>query len=318
MHAKTQRIVFFGTPAFAVPCLQAIIDSGREIVQVITQPDKPKGRGKHLAPPAIKVYCQNNAIPYQQPQKIKTEAFYSQLEQLKADIFVVVAFGRIFTPHHLSICPYTLNVHASLLPKWRGASPIQRSLQYGDQHTGISIMQLVEELDAGDVMYQAALDITPNMRFEDLSQQLSKLGAESIVKALDLIDQGKAHFEQQDHDQASFCPPIQVEEAQIDWQNSSLTIHNLIRAFHLWPGAFCSDGQHRIKILHSQLSTPPEHLITEDHYTCGQLMYGKKQLWVKTADAWLEVLEVQMPGKKQVPTQAFLAGYKNKNIAHWQ
>ncbi|HMQ09876.1 MAG TPA: methionyl-tRNA formyltransferase [Oligoflexia bacterium] len=318
MHPKTQRIVFFGTPDFAVPCLQAIIESGRDIVQVITQPDKPKGRGKQLAAPAIKVYCQQQNIPYLQPKKIKTEAFYTQLEQFKADIFVVVAFGRIFTSRHLSICPYTLNVHASLLPKWRGASPIQRSLQYGDQQTGISIMQLVEELDAGDVMYQAAIDIGPNMRFEDLSQQLSSLGAESIVKALDLIDQDKAHFEQQNHAQASFCPPIKVEEAQINWKKPSLDIHNLIRAFHLWPGAFCSDGQNRIKILHSQLSDPPEHLLTQNNYTGGQLIYGKKQLWVKTADAWLEILEVQMPGKKQVPIQAFLAGYKNKNIDRWQ
>lgn len=304
-------IVFFGTPSFAVASLEAILSAGYPVPLVVTQPDREAGRGLKSKTQAVKAFCLERNLPLLQPPKMKDPAFHQKLRDTGAAWFVVAAFGRILPRAILDLPKLTLNVHASLLPRWRGASPIQRAVVAGDAETGISIIRLVEELDAGDVLLKKATLIDPNETSGELEQRLARIGGEAIVETLRLLESNQAVFAPQPRDGITLAPPIDVSEAQLSWALSAAEIHNRIRGFQPWPGAFTHDGTSRMKLLRSRLTdrpcsgTPP-----------GQLLLERKAIFVATGDVWLELLELQREGRGVQTAQQFAQGYRGSPQWH--
>lgn len=299
---KINRIVYFGTPDFAVTPLQTLIQHQKTISLVVTQPDKPTGRGKKMASPAVKVFCDQNKIECIQPTSVKTPEFLDLLKKQNADLFVVAAFGRIL-PQKIMDTALTLNIHASLLPRWRGASPIAQSILHGDSFAGVSIMKIVKELDAGPFMLQKKIPIDQSDDTETLTQKLSAVGSDALMEAIELLESGKAEFIDQDQRQVTFAPLLDVEAAQIDWKKTAKEIQQHIRAYGPNPGAYTSDGVERIKIFKSTLT------LEKTDQEPGTLLRKKKQLLVSANDHWLDILEVQRPGKKKQGIVDFLNGY---------
>lgn len=303
MKIKTSRIIFFGTPDFAVPSLQALIENGYEVPLVVTQPDKPTGRGKKMASPPIKVYCDQQNLHCIQPKRVKNNEFVEALRSQNADLFVVAAFGRLLSQKILDLVPLTLNVHASILPRWRGASPIAQSILHGDSETGVSMMKIVQELDAGPVMLQKKIPIDSMDDTEQLTQKLSQVGGQALIESLQLLNHGKADFVEQDSKKATFAPMLNVEDAKIDWNANAINIQRHIRAYSPNPGAHTFDGTERIKIFKSRV-------LSENAFgKPGTLSRKKKQLMINCKDHMLEILEVQRPGKTRQGIVDFLNGY---------
>ncbi len=299
---KTDRIVFFGTPEFAVPCLDALQKNKQNIVLAVTQPDQPAGRGKKLTAPPIKQYCDANGIPCIQPKTITSEKFLQQMRELNPDLFIIVAFGRIFPQSLLDIAPLSLNVHASLLPKWRGASPISQSILHGDAEAGVSIMQLVQELDAGPYMLQKSVHSDENDDTLSLTIKLSNLGAQALLESIGQLNRDQYKFIEQDASQSTYAPMLTVEDAHIDWNRPAIEINRHIRAYAPSPGAHTSDGIDRIKIFKSKISEVSGK-------TPGELVREKKKLTIICGKGSLELLELQRPGKNKQPIVDFLNGY---------
>ncbi|MEZ4846420.1 MAG: methionyl-tRNA formyltransferase [Bdellovibrionota bacterium] len=297
------RIVFFGTPEFAVPCLDILVRNKKNVVLTVTQPDQPAGRGKKLTAPPIKKYCEQHGLSYIQPKSIKNEKFHRTIQDLDPSLSIVVAYGRIFPNSLLEIVPLSINVHASILPRWRGASPIAQSIYHQDAETGVSIMKVVEQLDAGPVMMLKKIPIDESDDTEMLTQKLSVLGAEALLEAVNLIEAGKQHFVEQDESLVTIAPILEVEDARIDWSQSAGKIQHHIRAYAPSPGAYTSDGIDRIKIYKSCVVNEK----TEEKP--GTLRRQKKRLSVACGDGWLDLLEVQRPGKNRQNVVDFLNGY---------
>jgi methionyl-tRNA formyltransferase len=254
------KIVFMGTPDFAVPTLEALIESDKhEVVAVISQPDKPKGRGKKLQPTPVKEAALAHNIPVYQPERIKDEAFMDELEKIEADFFVVVAYGQILSRRILMMPKYgSLNVHGSILPKYRGAAPIQWALINGEPTTGITIMFMNEKCDEGDLVLKKEVYIDPNETYGSLHDRLKEIGADCLMQTLDLIEAGKARPVPQDHSQATYAPMIKKPMCQINWEESTERICNKIRAFNPFPGAYTFKGEEMIKIH----SAKPDYVYT--------------------------------------------------------
>ncbi|MCC7459906.1 MAG: methionyl-tRNA formyltransferase [Proteobacteria bacterium] len=303
---KTSRIVFFGTPQFAVPCLDILVRNKKNIVMVVTQPDQPAGRGKKLTAPPIKKYCDENNIACIQPKSIKSEKFYKIMKEFNADLSIVVAYGRIFPNSLLDLVPLSINVHASILPRWRGASPISQSIYHQDEETGVSIMRVVEELDAGPVMMIKKISIDQNDDTESLTGKLSSLGAQALFESVELIEAGKAEFKEQDENQVTFAPILEVTDALIHWDENASKIQHHIRAYAPSPGAYTSDGVERIKIYKSVVSDEKSNEVP------GTLRREKKKLSVACRDQWLDLIEVQRPGKNRQGIVDFLNGYSQE------
>ena len=299
---QVERIIFFGTPDFAVPALREL-HQNYKVVQVITQPDQPAGRGKKLKSPPVKIYCDENKILYSQPPTIKGESFLREMHDLKPDVMIVAAYGKIFPQSLLSHFPMVLNIHASLLPRWRGASPISQSILTGDHETGISIMKIVKELDAGPVMLQKSIDIEDDDDTDTLTKKLSELGSESLMEALDDIKNDRFEFVEQNEKEVTFAPMLAVEDAKLNWENRACHIQRHIRAYAPMPGAFTYDSSERIKIFRSRLTNQ------EAREKPGSIVRQKKQLFVACGDEWIEILEVQRQAKNRQGITDFLNGY---------
>lgn len=300
---KINRIVFFGTPEFAVPCLEILTQHQKNVTLVVTQPDKPAGRGKKMTSPPIKIFCDENNIPCIQPKTIKSEKFLKQMKELKADLFVVVAFGRIFPNALLDVAPLSLNVHASLLPRWRGASPISQSILHRDVETGVSIMKVVEELDAGPVMLKKSILIEEDDDTEILTTKLSLLGSKTLLESIEMLERDEAKFVEQDDKHATFAPILEVEDARIDWNRTAEEIQHHIRAYAPSPGAHTFDGVERIKIYKSRV------ILDGPIGKPGTVTREKKRLKVDCVDGSLDLIELQRPGKKKQGVIDFLNGY---------
>ncbi len=309
---KTSPIVFFGTPSFAVASLEALLKSGRKVPLVITQPDRPSGRGRKLSPPPVKLFCEAHGIPFQQPSKMKALSFHDELRSVGAPLFVVAAYGRILPPAILSIPTLTLNVHASLLPRWRGAGPIEHAILAGDATTGISIMRLVEEMDAGDILLRKETPIGENETAGELSERLAVLGGKALIEALDVMDHGTEHFEAQDMSQVTFSPPIEVNEAKLDWNRPALEVHHRVSAMNPRPGAHTSDGKWRIKIWRTTLTDQDVGKSRP-----GEIRAHSGKLEIATQDRWIEIVEIQREGKSRQQTTQFLAGYSVGEGQRW-
>lgn len=296
------RIVFMGTPEFAVPSLAALADK-TEILCVVTQPDRPKGRGHKLQPPPVKVFALENNLPVIQPPKVKAAEVVEQLAALKPDLIVVVAFGQILSQKILDIPRFgCINVHASMLPKYRGAAPIEWSIIRGETVTGVTTMQMNAGLDTGDVLLASEVKITDEMILPELRERLMTTGADLLLKTLYLLQRGELQPVKQDDSLSTYAPLLKKDTGLIDWQKPARDVHNLIRG--LYGSAFSTLNGLKLKIFRSRLVDVQLPL------TAGQVKIDGQRLFVGTGDGALEILELQAPNSKKLSAADFLRGHR--------
>lgn len=298
------RVVFMGTPDFAVGALEAIVKAGHEVVLVVTQPDKQKGRGKEVQFPPVKECAIQYNIPVFQPVKIKTEESVETLREYPADVFVVAAFGQILSKEILDMPKYgCLNIHASLLPKYRGAAPIQWVILDGEKTTGVTIMQMNEGLDTGDMLLKEEIPIDSKETGESLHDKLAVVGADLIVKALPLLEQGKLTAEPQNDQDSCYAKMLKKDMGHMDWEKEAVVLERLIRGLNSWPSAYTYWNKKTLKIweafVEPMTGTPGEILqVNKDSIVVG---CGKDSL---------RITALQLEGKKRMAVKDFLLGYK--------
>ncbi len=300
------RIVFMGTPDFAVPCLEKLIKKGHDVAGVFTQPDKPIGRKQVLTAPPVKVCAKSHNINVYQPVSLKKDnTALETIKSLNPDIIVVVAYGKILTKEVLKSAKYgCVNVHASLLPKYRGAAPIQWAILNGDSETGVTVMQMDEGLDTGDMLLVEKTPIGIDETAEELFDRLSVIGADALVKCLDMIENKSVIPVKQDESKATHVGKITKELCPVDWKKSALEIHNQVRGLQSWPCATTLLFGKNIKIHKTKLSN-----ITADN--AGKVVDNKGKITVCCGDGkCIDILELQQDGKKRMDTKSFLAGNK--------
>lgn len=301
------RIIFMGTPDFAVPILEKIYDAGYNIVTVVTQPDRPKGRGRKLSFSPVKKKALALGINVLQPLRLKDKDFINTLQELKPDLIIVAAFGQILPETVLKNPSYgCLNVHASLLPLYRGAAPIQRAIMQDEKMTGVTIMLMDKGLDTGDMLVKEEIEITDDMNYGQLHDRLSLLGAELLLKTIPLWKEGKIKALSQAGLESSYATPLKKEDEIICWANPARVIYNQIRALDPWPGACTLFKDQPLKIRASELY----HTSHEgaEPGTVLSLLKGQGFV-VQTGEGCLLVKKVQPMGKKIMPAHSFLNGY---------
>ncbi len=300
------KVVYMGTPDFAVGALESIIKAGHEVVLVVTQPDKPKGRGKEMQMTPVKKCAVEHNIPVFQPVKIKDAEAVEYLKTFEADIFVVAAFGQILSSEILHMPKYgCVNIHASLLPMYRGAAPIQAVIIHKEKETGVTIMQMDEGLDTGDMLMKEIIPIEANETGETLHDKLSELGAEMIVKALTAIEEGNVTPVPQGDGETCYASMLKKEMGCIDWRKSADDIEHLVRGLYPWPGTYTFLNGKMMKICAVALSDVPANGAP------GEVsMVTKDSLFVNTGEGTLEIKELQPEGKKRMTVHDFLLGNK--------
>jgi methionyl-tRNA formyltransferase len=295
------RIVFFGTPDFAVPSLKTLVNSDHDVVGVVTAPDKERGRGRKISWTAVKKYAVENELKVLQPEKLKDPNFIGDLKVLNGDLFVIVAY-RILPEEIYSIPPKgAFNLHASLLPKYRGAAPIQWALINGEKETGVTTFFLQKKVDTGDMIIQEKIDIEPYDNLESLHDKLSELGAKVVLDTVNLIDKNEATTISQNNELATPAPKIDKETGQIDWHKSAEDIHNLIRGLSPYPGAYFIKNGKTYKIYESS--------IKELELAPGEIRENKKEIVVGCGDKSISILKIQPEGRKVMTAGEFLNGY---------
>jgi methionyl-tRNA formyltransferase len=299
------NVVFMGTPDFAVPALQKLMVT-QNVTGVVTQPDRPAGRGRQLQPPPIKVVAEAAAIPVYQPPSLRRAEAAEPIRAWQPDLIVVAAFGQILRPHLLDLPPHgCLNIHASLLPRWRGASPIQHALLAGDSETGISLMQMDVGMDTGPVYVRESLAILPDDTAASLHDRLALLAGAMIERYLPQILAGELTAVPQDNNQATYAPLIKKEDGRLDWQQPAVELERRIRALTPWPGAYTTWQGKRLKILAAQPVTNAALAEGEPGDVIGSL----ETAVIRTGDGGLELLELQLEGKRPATIAEFLRGY---------
>ena len=301
------KIVFMGTPEYAAKSLEAVILSGREVVLVITQPDKPKGRSGELIASPVKECAQRHGIPVFQPERIKRPEAVEELRKYEADVFVVAAFGQILSQEILDMPRLgCLNVHASLLPKYRGASPIQHVILDGEENTGITIMKMDAGIDTGDILYQKEIPIDPKDNYETLCDKLADLGGEAITEALELLEAGELSAVKQDDELSSYAPIIKKEMGRLDFAKPAVSLDRQIRSMTPWPSAFTKWNGKQLKIWKA---APLAETVKKA--VPGEVTHVEKDFFiVSTGEGSLRIEEVQLEGKKRMSCHDFLLGVK--------
>ena len=299
------RVLFWGTPDFATPPLRALLGEGFDVAAVVTQPDKAVGRSRSTRqPPSVKRVAIEEGIPVLQPEKPRGDAFLEQLRELQADISVVVAYGHILPRSVIDLPPRgTLNIHASLLPTLRGAAPIQAAIREGLDQTGVSIMRMVERLDAGPVILQLATDIAEDETAGELALRLSELGATALIEALALMELGKASEAPQTEGDATYAPKIDRESTRVDWTRDARSVSRTVRAYDPRPGAYSSLGDSPVKLFGARLapataSSDPGEVLAVDH----------DGIVVACGEGAVRLLQVQPAGKKRMSAEEWLRG----------
>lgn len=298
------RIVFMGTPEIALGCLQKIIDEKHEVIGVITQPDKPQNRGKKLGMPPVKELALKYDIPVYQPLKARDEEFVNVLKELNPDVIVVVAYGQILPKSILDIPKFgCINVHVSLLPKYRGAAPINWVIINGEEKTGVTTMYMDEGLDTGDMILQKEFALDNEITAGELHDKMMVVGAETLKETLDLIEKGCAPRTKQNHDEFSYAPMMDKSLGNIDFNKSAKDIHNLVRGVNPWPSAYTTyDGKTmkvwKTKVLNEESQKAPGTILSVD----------KDGIKVSTLDKVILLEEIQMPGKKRVLVSEYIKG----------
>lgn len=310
------QIVYFGTPSFAARVLQYLLDHQIQIKAVITKPDRPKGRSGEPVPTPVKVVAQsqNPPIPVFQPEFVSAPEFIETIKALNADLFVVVAYGEIIKQHLLDMpSKGCINLHASLLPKYRGAAPIQRSIINGESETGVTIMYMVRKMDAGDIIKMVKVPIGPNTTYGELESDLCEAGSQALLEVIQQFQSGTVSRTEQDHSLATLAPKIELEDCEIHWNHSSKDIHNLIRGVYPHPSAWCyvhiRGQQKRLKLLSTRalddLSGKPGTILSA----------GKEGLIIACQEGALQILELQLEGKKAMSAEELVRGVSVENIA---
>lgn len=299
------NIVFMGTPDFAVPCLEKLILAGHCVKAVFTQPDKPVGRKQILTPPEVKQCAQKFDIPVYQPEKIKGSNALEIINDIKPDVIIVVAYGKILPKEILESAPFgCINVHASILPHYRGAAPIQWAVLNGDKETGVSIMQMDEGLDTGDILYMEKTDIGENETSAELFDRLSVIGANALVKTLVELEKGNIVPQKQPDIETEYASMINKSMCNIDWSNSAQHIHNQVRGLQTWPVAITTLNGKNLKI-HKTV------MCEKTGNNAGEIFSVDDGIVVCCGDnKCLKILELQLDGKKRMETKAFLMGNK--------
>ena len=312
------KIVFAGTPEFASIALNALIKAGHQIPLVLTQPDRPAGRGMKMHPSAVKQLALSHAIPVEQPVSLRlngthgetAQQIYDQIRHIAPDVMIVVAYGLILPKAFLDLPRYgCLNIHASLLPRWRGAAPIQRAIESGDKETGISIMQMDEGLDTGPVLAKAAVPIDPKITASGLHDCLAELGSKLILSTLQAIQQGTCQPVIQDEQAASYAAKILKDEARLDFGCSSSVVANKIRAFNPFPGCVAIYRDTPLKIWKAE--TVPHTAPA----SAGQILsVGDDGIVVACGQGAIRILELQKPGAKRLPVSEFIKGFSFEDV----
>jgi len=300
------RIIFFGTPEFAVPSLEALLAAGEEVVAVVTQPDRPKGRGRKLCPPPVKVLAESHRIPVLQPTKVRTPEFVESLAAFKPDLGLVTAYGRILVQDVLDLPTYgCINVHGSLLPKYRGAAPVQWAVLNDEEIAGVTIMQMDAGLDTGDILLPGSVAVSADDTSATLAVKLAKLGGELLVEALARLRRGELDPIKQDDSQATLAPLLKKEDSPIDWQRGARQISAQIRGLDPWPLASTTYQGKRLRLFR------PQVVSEEAQAAPGTIIKAdKKGLLIATGDGCLLVQEIQRDGSRRMAVASFLQGHK--------
>ena len=313
------RIVFMGTPDFSVPALKALVEAGHQVIAVVTQPDKPKGRGKEVQMTPVKIQAMEYGIPVYQPAKVREASFVEVLQGLEADVYVVIAFGQLLPKAVLELPKYgCINIHASLLPKYRGAAPIQWCVIDGERETGITTMMMDVGLDTGDMLEKAVIPIEEKETGGSLHDKLSLAGGDLILSTLKKLEEGTLVRTPQTDEGTCYARMLTKSLGDIDWNQSAVSIERLIRGLNPWPSAYTLWNGKTIKIWSADVITGRETAVllsesgvpSETGITPGTVVCSNKHgLVVCTGDGLLSIRELQMEGKKRMDTPAFLRGY---------
>src|ERR1700704_273091 len=302
------RIVFIGTGDIGVPTLQALLKSEHEVVRVVTQPDKPIGRAQLVEPPPIKKALSATEIPVLQPARIKDRQAIEEIRSLKPDVIVVMAYGQILPRAVLEIPRIAcLNLHVSLLPRWRGAAPIQAAIAAGDRETGITVIYMDEGLDTGDILLQRKIDIEPNDTGGSLHDRLGEMAPDALLESLRLLDEGSAPRAPQDNAQSTLASKLTREDGRIDWSEPADVIERKIRAYDPWPGAFTKIANRNLKIYSASivdLSGKP-----------GTFLRHEKEVVIAAGTGALSLEQVQLEGKRQMRAPEFARGFDVASIS---
>lgn len=299
------KIVYMGTPDFAVGPLKALVEAGHEIMAVVSQPDKPKGRSSQLVPPPVKEYALTQNLPVFQPEKIKTPEAIAQLRTYEADLFVVAAFGQILSKEILEMPKYgCINIHASLLPKYRGAAPIQWAIIDGEKETGVTIMQMDVGLDTGDILTTKVVPIEDEDTGESLFDKLCEAGSELLLETIPQIEAGTITPVPQEQEKSTYAKMLSKELGNIDFAKSAKEIWYLVRGLNSWPSAYTYYNNKTMKIWRANpvadnSDLPAGTLVKKD----------KESIFVQTGEGMLQILEIQMEGKKRMSVKDFMLGH---------
>lgn len=304
MNRSDASIVFMGTPDFSVPTLEAVNNAGYPVSMVVTQPDKPKGRGRKLTPPPVKLAAAQLGLYIEQPTTLRTKKFINQVAALQPAFIVVVAMGHILTPELMAKARYgAINLHASLLPKYRGPAPIQWAIMNREPETGVTTMKMDRGVDTGDILLQARTPILPDDTSATVHDRLSSIGADLMVDTLDGILAGAISAIPQDNTKASYAPALTKQDGQIDWRKPATDIEAFIRAMTPWPGAWFFCGGKRYRVFKARVVN------IDCQVTPGTIMQGfADELRIATAKGALSILEIQEASGKRLPIKKFLCG----------
>lgn len=299
------KIIFMGTPDFAVPCLEQLIKAGHEIAAVFTQPDKPRGRKQILTPPEVKVCALDHGLTVYQPKTLRDGEALAIIKEIDPACIVVAAYGKILPKEILDLPKFgCINVHGSLLPKYRGSAPIQWSVINGDKETGVTIMQMAEGVDTGDMLYQKAIPIDIDDTAESMFNKLSDLGGEMIVEALDMLEKGELTAEKQDEALATHAPMLDKAISEIDWHKPALEVHNLVRGLYSWPIAQTTLHGKKLKIYRTTLG--------KGNGEAGSII-ATDPLTIACEEGSVVIEELQLEGKKRMDAKTFLIGHPLTN-----
>lgn len=307
------RVVYMGTPDFAVDTLDAIVKEGHEVLLVVTQPDKAKGRGKKLQFTPVKEKALEYDLLVAQPEKVREEAFMEELESLAPDVIVVVAFGQLLPERILNIPKYgCINVHASLLPAYRGAAPIQWAVIDGLEESGVTTMYMEKGLDTGDIILQSRLALAEDETGGSLFERLAKEGASLLIRTLKELEAGTATRTKQDDSQSSYAKMLTKDMGNLDFAQDAVVLERLIRGLNPWPSAFTRLGDKTLKVYEAKVLTNEEaNALNGDVTVPGTIIaVDKKSFTVRCGNGALRILNLQLEGKKRMDTSAFLLGYK--------
>jgi len=300
------KVVFLGTPDFAIPPLKALIEAGHEVVAVITQPDKPRGRGHKMMPCAVKKYALSKGLSVHSFKRIRKKAGVDFLQSLDFDVMVTAAFGQILTQEILDIPKHgCINVHASLLPKYRGPAPIQWAIINGEAETGITTMKTERGVDTGDILLQEKTAITPNETAGELFDRLSEMGGDVLIKTLAKIEDGTIKPILQDHDKATHFPMLKKEDGKIDFHKTAKEIKNLVRGVNPWPGAYVTLGAEVLKVWDVEVTHHKSEGRRPGTMACCD---AKRGVIVNTVDCQIALKEIQFAGKRRMEATAALCG----------